>query len=278
MKFIVAACMAAAASAQLFTGTNGLTDYLLLDSLTSNHGYYYGGRHNDYLPLLALGGLNGGAAGTTALTDYLLFDQLSHRSYGGHHDYLPLMALSGNTAQATDLLVLDSLSHSNHGRHSNFLPLAVLSGQTTIGTDPTLTNLWALNEFGGGHHSDFNDIAALSVFGGVTGPQLQTAWGLQQLHNGHENIVPFMAATGQALPTDFTSLALLNQFDHSGHRSYYPRHYSRHAPRAVHRGYSPVHRGYPQQAFPQRIQGAVPQRVVQPVAQPVAGPVAEPAN
>jgi len=226
-KFIVAACMAAGASA--LTGANGLTDFLLLDSLS--HDSYYGG-HHDYLPLLALGGMGGTA--TTGLTDYFLFDQLSHHSYGGHHEYLPLMALTGNTAAATDLLVLDSLSHNSH--HNDVLPLMVLSGQTTIGTSsPELTNLWALNEFGGGHHSDFSDLAALSTFGGVTGTDLNTAWGLQQLHNGHHGALPVMALSGQTIPTDFTSLWALDQFSHHGHHSYYPRRtYARHhAPRRV---------------------------------------------
>lgn len=226
-KFIVAACMAAGASALSLTGANGLTDFLLLDSLS--HGSYYGG-HHDLLPLLAFGGIGGSA--TTGLTDYFLFDQLSHHSYGGHHEYLPLMALTGNTAAATDLLVLDSLSHSSHGH--DFLPLAVLSGQTNLGTtNQELTSLWALNEFGGGHHSDFSDLAALSTFGGVTGGDLTTAWGLQQLHNGHRDALPVMAMAGQTIPTDFTSLWALNQFGHSGHSYYRPSYYSHHAPRRV---------------------------------------------
>jgi hypothetical protein len=231
-KFIVAAsCLAAGASA--LSGTGGLTDFLLLDSL-SHDSHYYGG-HNDLLPLLAFGGLGGTA--TTGLTDYILFDQLSQHSYGGHsNEYLPLMALTGNTAAATDILVLDSLSHNSH--HNDFLPMMVLSGQSTIGTsNPELTNLWALNQFAGGHHSDFSDLAALSTFGGVTGSDLTSAWGLQQMHNGHHSALPLMAMTGQTIPQDFTSLWALNQFSHGGH-SYYPRRhyghgYARDAPRRV---------------------------------------------
>merc|ERR1719181_1254861 len=91
-------------------------------------------------------------------------------------------ALTGANGLA-DYLLFDQISHSTHG--SKFLPLSVLTGNNPFGTNAELTNLWAMNEFAGGSHSDFSDLAALSTFGGVTGTDLTDAWTLQQLHNGH---------------------------------------------------------------------------------------------
>merc|ERR1711976_633946 len=114
-KFIVAAASMAVASAQF-----DLSSFLLLDQLSGHQGYY--GHGSDFLPLLAFGGLNGGAVNQQGLTDYLLSDQLSHHSghYGHHNEFLPLL-LSGNTAQAQDLFLLDTLSH-------NSLPRVSVSG------------------------------------------------------------------------------------------------------------------------------------------------------
>jgi hypothetical protein len=278
-KSVCIASMIAAASAQGLFGTGaGATDFsslFLLDAISGGDYYGHGsgifGGGSDLLTLAAFGGLGGdGATGTSGISDLLLLDQFSgHGRRGGRHgssrggssDLLTLAAFGGlggtgagifggdaaGTNGISNLLLLDQFS--GHGSGStDFLPIAALTGG--LGAQSDISNLFFLNQFGGGSHGEFEDLALLSAFGGVEGANLNQLWGQQQLINGHSGIVPLLQATGQALPTDFTQLALLNQLDSQSGRGY-----SRHYPRRSH--------GYSRHHAPRRA-GAYAPRVVAP--------------
>lgn len=200
------------------------------------------------------------ASASFNINNLLMLDLLDHGSdYYGHgglfggSDLLPLLAFqNGNVAGGSfnDYLLLDTLSH-NGGHHDDFLPMMMLSGQGAFGVPQTeMSELWALNQMSG-HHDDFSDLITLSAFGGVPAGEMKQLWGYQQIMDGgasSDHYLPLMAATGQAIPTDFTSLWALNEF--SGHHGYTRGHgYRRHAPRhharrAVHRAPRAVHHGY----------------------------------